>query len=171
MKRPLFLCGAFLPCFLLAQPDTLWVPTNGSTVPYVVSYEPVRNDPQYTRIGKFAFDTSRVAVELDYKRGHPSGVLRAYYPDGRPMIFAVYGWKTLHGDWAEYDEVGAITLKGKYKHGKRNGKWALKKEATIGRYKKGLKHGKWSYSENGRVVRTEKYRKGLLKRTRTFDTN
>lgn len=171
MKRLLFFYWIFFPSFLVSQPDTLWVPTDGSPIPYAVQYEPVRNDAQYVRIGHFTFDTSRVAVKLDYKRGYPSGVYRAFYPDGRPLIFAVYGWKTLHGDWAEYDETGLITLKGKYKHGKRSGKWALKKEDTIGHYKKGLKHGKWSYTENGRVIRTEKYKKGVLKRTRTFSPN
>ena len=168
MKRILFFCEVFFPCFLLAQPDTLWVPTNGSSVPYAVTYEPVRNDPQYTRIGRFAFDTGHVAIELDHKRGFPSGVYRAFYPDGRPLIFAVYGWKTLHGDWTEYDEFGVITLKGQYEQGKRDGTWMFRKEGIKGRYKNGLKHGKWTYIENGRAIRTEKYKKDTLKRTRTF---
>lgn len=171
MKRLLLIGGTILPSMLIAQPDTLWIPTNGSAAPYTVAYEPVRNDAQYTRVGRFVFDTSRVAVRLDYKRGHPSGVYRAFYPDGRPLIFAVYGWNSPHGDWTEYDEAGLVILKGKYKKGKRNGTWAMRKENIVGRYKKGLKHGNWKYYEDGRAVRTEKYKKGVLKRTRTFSTD
>lgn len=149
-----------------AQPDTLWVPTQQGIVPYAVLYPPVRTDPQYTRIGTFAFDTTRTAVKLDYKRGTPSGVYRAYYPDGRPLIFAVYGWGSLHGDWTEYDELGKVSLKGQYRQGKRDGLWAFRQQGILGRYKDGVKHGKWKYMENGRTLRTEKYRKDQLKRTR-----
>lgn len=154
---------------LLAQPDTLWIPTNGAMVPHAVVYEPVRMDPQYKRIGKFATDTNKVAVNLDYKRGHPSGVYRAYFPDGRPLIFAVYGWDAPHGDWTEYDEVGAISLKGQYRQGLRDGLWAFRQEGIVGHYKEGLKHGKWKYYENGRIRRTEYFKKDKLVRTRTFN--
>lgn len=154
---------------LYAQPDTLWIPTSGTVVPHAVVYEPVRMDAQYKRIGKFAADTNTVAVSLDYKRGHPSGVYRAYYPDGRPLIFAVYGWDTPHGDWAEFDEVGAISLKGKYRQGLREGVWAFRKEGIVGHYREGRKHGKWKYYEAGRLLRTETFRKDTLVRTRTFN--
>jgi hypothetical protein len=153
-----------------AQPDTLWVPTPQGPVPFGVVYPPVRMDPQYTRVGTFAFDTTRTAVELGYKRGTPSGIYRAYYPDGRPLIFAVYGWGWPHGDWTEYDELGSVSLKGQYRQGERDGPWAFRKEGIQGHYKKGLKHGKWKTFENGKPVRTEKYRKDRLKRTRNFGT-
>ncbi|HQV75196.1 MAG: hypothetical protein KBA60_08405 [Flavobacteriales bacterium] len=153
----------------IAQPDTLWVPDQDGVEPYAVHYAPVRMDPQYKRIGHFAFDTTKVAVELDYKRGQPSGIYRAFFPDGRPLIFAVYGFGSLHGDWTEYAEDGTVTLKGQYRQGKRDGPWAFRKEGIIGHYKKGEKHGKWKYFANGNQTRQEKFRKGALKRTRTFD--
>ncbi|MBL7952733.1 MAG: hypothetical protein JNM62_13560 [Flavobacteriales bacterium] len=151
---------------LFAQPDTLWVPTNGVVVPHPVVYEPVRMDAQYKRIGKFASDTGKVAVSMDYKRGHASGVYRAYYPDGRPLVFAVYGWDRPHGDWTEYDELGEIALKGQYRSGLRDGTWSFRKEGVIGQYRKGAKHGKWKYYEGDIPVRTEKYKKDKLTRTR-----
>lgn len=154
---------------LHAQPDTLWIPTSGAMMPHAVVYEPVRMAPQYVRIGKFADDTSRTAVRIDYKRGHPSGVFRAYYPDGRPLIFAVYGWDTPHGDWTEYDETGAVSLKGQYRRGLREGVWAFRKEGIVGHYKNGLKHGKWKYYEGGRITRTEIHKKDVLVRTRTYN--
>lgn len=163
-----FACSVLLGGNSLAQPDTLWVPVQGGVQPYAVRYEPVRMDPQYKRIGHFAFDTTKVAVELGYQRGQPSGIYRAFYPDGRPLIFAVYGFGSLHGDWTEYAEDGSITLKGQYRQGKRDGPWAFRTEGIIGHYKKGEKHGKWKYFLNGRQTRQEKFKKGALKRTKNF---
>ena len=162
-------CSLVIRSSAVAQPDTLWVPDQDGVKPYAVHYAPVRMDPQYKRIGHFAFDTTKVAVELDYKRGQPSGVYRAFFPDGRPLIFAVYGFGSLHGDWTEYAEDGTVTLKGQYRQGKRDGLWAFRKEGIVGHYKKGEKHGKWKYFVNGRQTKQEKFRKGALKRTRTFD--
>ena len=168
MRSPTAALPFLLPYLLCAQPDTLWVPTNGVAVPHAVSYEPVRQDAQYQRIGKFAADTSKVAVSLDYKRGHPSGVFRAYYPDGRPLIFAVYGWDTPHGDWTEYDELGSVSLKGQYREGLREGTWAFRKEGIVGHYKKGKRHGKWKYFEGGVPVRSERYKRDKMVRVRHF---
>jgi antitoxin component YwqK of YwqJK toxin-antitoxin module len=170
MKHSLTTLVLFFHFALSAQPDTLWVPTNGQLLPYAVVYEPVRMDAQYKRIGKFAVDTTKVAVSMDHKRGHASGVYRAYYPDGRPLIFAVYGWDSPHGDWTEYDETGAVSLKGQYRGGLRDGTWAFKKEGIIGHYKNGLKHGTWKHYEGSIPVRTEKYKKDKLKRTKTLGT-
>ena len=168
--KPAFLVLA-ITCTMVAtaQPDTLWIPTNGGIAPYPVVYEPVRLDPQYRRIGRFANDTSRVAVSLDYKRGHPSGVYRAYYPDGRPLIFAVYGWDSPHGDWTEYDEQAAIALKGQSRRGLRDGTWAFRKEGIVGHYREGKKHGKWKHYQNGRLIRTEIFKRDIHVRTRTFN--
>lgn len=159
----------FFSHLLAAQPDTLWVPDNGSMVPHAVIYAPVRSDAQYKRLGKYAMDTTKVAVSMDYKRGHPSGVYRAYYPDGRPLIFAVYGWDSPHGDWTEYDESGGVSLKGQYRSGRRDGVWAFRKEGIIGHYKEGSKHGKWTYYMDGKAVRSELYRHDKLVRTRNFN--
>jgi len=143
-----------------AQPDTLFVPSGDTTFTFAVVYDPVTPAEQYKLIGRYAHDTNRIAVQLDHKRGKPSGVYRAFYPDGRPLIFAVYGWGSLHGDWTEYDEFGRITIKGQYREGLRDGVWAFRKEGIVGRYRKGLKHGKWKTYVNGRLVRIEKYRDG-----------
>ncbi|MCB0766888.1 MAG: hypothetical protein KDB95_06735 [Flavobacteriales bacterium] len=169
MNRSLLVLAMTCTVAAHAQPDTLWVPTSGVMVPHAVAYEPISDAPQYKRIGRFVADTSRIAVSMDYKRGHPSGVYRAYYPDGRPLIFAVYGWDSPHGDWTEYDEQGNVSLKGQYRRGLRDGTWAFRKDGIVGHYKEGMKHGKWKYYEKGRVTRSEKYRKDELVRTRTFN--
>lgn len=171
MKWTLFALMMLPPCWVRAQPDTLWIPTQGQLIPHAVTYEPIRSDPAFKREGRFAADTSRVAVSMDYKRGTASGIFRAFYPDGRPLIFAVYGWGSLHGDWTEYDETGSVSVKGQYRQGLRDGTWSFRKEGIVGRYKKGLKHGKWKYYEDGVPSYTEKYRKDELKRTRRFGTN
>ena len=153
---------------LQAQPDSLFIPENGTVVAYAVVYSPVKTDEQYKRIGKYALDTTRVAVQLDYKRGKPSGVYRAFYPDGNPLIFAVYGYGSLHGDWTEYDPTGRVTVKGQYRQGKRDGTWAFRDQGIVGHYKDGMKSGNWKYYDNGQLVKKEKWRKGELQQGGTF---
>lgn len=147
---------------LAAQPDTLYITEHGSTSPYAVVYPTYTSEGDFRLVGRYALDTSRVAVELDHKRGRPCGVYRAYYPDGRPLILAVYGYNGLHGDWTEYDEQGRITVKGQYREGEREGTWAFRAEGIVGHYREGLRHGKWKYFQNGRLVREVKYHKDKL---------
>ncbi len=154
---------------LHAQPDTLYVPQDdGSVQAMAVSYPPLQPSEHFVHIGHYAVDTARMAVRMTYKRGKPSGVYRAYYPDGRPLVFAVYGWGSLHGDWTEYDALGRITVKGQYRNGKRDGTWAFRSQGIVGHYKDGLKHGRWKYYEDGRLVRKERYRKDKIKQGGTF---
>ena len=163
MRRGLLLLALlFLVRSLPAQPDSLFVEERGGVVAYAVKYPPLKTDESFTHEGRYVMDTSRVAVRIGYKRGKPCGVYRAWYPDGAPMIFAVYGWGYLHGDWTEYAQNGQITVKGIYKEGKRDGKWAFRAQGILGRYKDGKKHGKWRYFDNGDLVRTEHYRHGEL---------
>lgn len=169
MIRKLFLAHSLLAgTMALAQPDTLYITTNGHTQAYAVVYEPVQSVERYRRVGKYAFDTTRTAVTIDYKRGKPSGIYRAFYPDGKQLLFAVYGWGSLHGDWTEYDPAGRITVKGQYRMGKREGTWAFRDQGIVGRYKDGQKHGKWKYYEDGKLVKREKWRKGTVRQGGTF---
>ena len=152
-----------LPLATTAQPDTLYIVSGDSVYRHAVQYEPVQLLDQFKRKGWYAFDTTRLAVQLDYKRGRPSGVYRAYFPDGKPLVFAVYGWGSLHGDWTEYDEFGRVVVKGQYRDGQREGTWAFRDQGIVGHYQDGLKHGKWKYYDrNDRLVRVEKYRRGEL---------
>ena len=163
MPRPLFLATTLL---LLgqtrAQPDSLYVSEQGGSVAYAVRYPPLGTAESFTHEGRYAMDTSRIAVRLGYKRGKPCGVYRAWYPDGALMIFAVYGWGYLNGDWTEYAPDGHIAIKGTYKQGKRDGVWAFRDQGITGHFKDGKKHGKWKYYENGQRVRFERYRNGEL---------
>jgi hypothetical protein len=151
-----------------AQPDTLYVPEHDTIVPYAVVYPPLQQAESFQHVGRFALDTSRIAVKLGFKRGKPCGVYRAFYPDGRPLIFAVYGWGYLHGDWTEYGPDGHVSLKGKYDQGKRDGTWGFRDQGIVGHYKDGLKHGKWKYYQEGRLVRVERYHKDKQLQGGTF---
>lgn len=151
-----------------AQPDSLFVTERDSTMAYAVVYPPLPDLPAFTLIGTYAMDSSRVAVRLGYKRGKPCGTYRAFYPDGQQLIFAVYGWGYLHGDWVEYDPFGRITVKGQYRNGQRDGTWAFRPQGIVGHYKDGLKNGSWKYYENDKLVRKEKWRKGVLREGSTF---
>ncbi|MDQ3100498.1 MAG: hypothetical protein M3R08_03860 [Bacteroidota bacterium] len=145
-----------------AQPDTLYIPSGGEIFPYAVVYDPIVPAEQYKMIGRYAHDPDRIAVQLDHKRGKPSGVYRAYYPDGKPLIFAVYGWGSLHGDWTEYDEMGRVSIKGQYRDGLRDGPWSFRNLGIQGKYKDGLKNGKWKTSVNGQQTGFSRYRNGEL---------
>ena len=116
-------------------------------------------------------DSTKIAVLLPYKRGKPSGLFRAFYPDGSLLIRAVYGWGSLHGDWTEYDEDGIITVKGQYRDGLRDGKWVFRRDGIRGKYKNGLKHGKWKYYNGKTITRVEKYYKGNPRTGGTFRFN
>lgn len=153
---------------LSAQPDSLYITAAGTTTAYAVTYSPLQGMAPYRRVGKYTFDTTRTAVQLDYKRGKPSGVYRAFYPNGNQLLFAVYGWGSLHGDWAEYDPTGRITVKGQYRMGKRDGTWAFRDQGIVGHYRKGEKDGTWKYYQNGKLVKKEKWRKGQLRQGGTF---
>lgn len=160
MRPLLLIVFPFLVLGLRAQPDTLYIASGDTLFSYPVVYGPTRDVEQYTLMGYYAHDTTKLAVRIDHKRGKPSGIYKAYYPDGRPLIFAVYGWGSLHGDWTEYDEFGRISVKGQYRNGLRDGTWAFRKEGIVGKYKDGLEHGKWKYYANGVLVRIEKYHRG-----------
>jgi hypothetical protein len=175
MLRKLSFVSLLFGGLLHAQPDSLYVPVlaNGTGGPdtvmaYAVVYEPLQDVEHYRRAGHYAFDTARVAVELDYKRGKPCGIYRAFYPDGKQLIFAVYGWGWLHGDWTEYDPFGRITVKGQYREGKRDGAWTFRQQGIRGHYKEGEKNGVWKYYENDKLVKKEKWHKGQLRTGSTF---
>ncbi len=169
MPRKLLLPAALLAASLLhAQPDSLFITDHGNTTAYAVVYGPKPAAERFRLVGKYAFDTTRTAVQIDFKRGKPSGIYRAFYPDGKQLLFAVYGWGSLHGDWTEYAPTGIITVKGQYRMGKRDGTWAFRDQGIVGHYKEGLKHGRWKYYEDGKLVRKEKWRKGELKQGGTF---
>ncbi|MBP9160898.1 MAG: hypothetical protein KBF49_08615 [Flavobacteriales bacterium] len=168
LHKSTFIAALLFSSIASAQPDSLYITTNDATVAYAVEYAPMQDVERFRLEGKYAFDTTRTAVQIDYKRGKPSGIYRAYYPDGKPLIFAVYGWGSLHGDWTEYDPLGRITVKGQYRMDKRDGTWAFRSQGIVGHYKDGEKHGSWKYYENGKLVRKEKWRKGVIKQGGTF---
>jgi antitoxin component YwqK of YwqJK toxin-antitoxin module len=159
----------FLATSLRSQPDTLYIPSGDTIYSFAVVYDPVVPAEQYKMTGRFAHDTSKVAVKLDMKRGKPSGVYRAFFPDGRPLIFAVYGWGTLNGDWTEYDEFGRIAIKGRYNDGLRDALWSFRKLKIQGHYKDGKKHGRWKRYENGVVVARSRYRNDVLLKGEPMD--
>ncbi len=142
--------------------DTLYVTSDDTTYAYAIVYIPVEETEQHTKVAKYAFDMGLTAVEIDYKRGKPSGRYKAYYPDGQLMEYGIYGWGSLHGDWTEYDEFGVIIIKGFYRNGLKVGKWSFRQEQIRGSYKNGLKHGKWKYYQGKQVIRTERYKRGVL---------
>ncbi|MEO8733975.1 MAG: hypothetical protein ABI373_06565 [Flavobacteriales bacterium] len=169
MLRKFFLAHLLLLVTLLhAQPDSLYIPEHDTIVAYKVIYAPLQDKDQYRRNGRFALDTSRVAVQLDYKRGKPCGIYRAFYPDGRQLIFAVYGYGWLHGDWVEYDPYGNVSVRGQYREGKRDGTWAFRKQGIVGHYKDGEKNGSWKFYDNGQMVKKEKWHNGVLNPGSTF---
>lgn len=168
MRTPLTLAASALFVLAHAQPDTLYVPSHGEILALAVVYDSPPSEENYRSCGRYAYDTTLLAVELDHKQRKPCGVYRAFYPDGSPLIFAVYGFNKLHGDWSEYDERGRIAVKGQYRDGLRDGVWAFRADGIVGHYREGEKHGKWKYYVNGRVARIDKYHHNELKGSRAM---
>lgn len=169
MIRKLFLAAPLVAgTMAFAQPDSLYITTDGHVQAYAVVYGPLQPVERFRRTGHYAFDTARTAVTIDYKRGKPSGIYRAFYPNGKQLLFAVYGWGSLHGDWTEYAPDGRITVKGQYRQGKREGTWAFRDQGIVGHYKDGQQHGRWKYYEDGKLTKREKWRKGELRQGGTF---
>lgn len=167
-SKDAFILGMLCSTMGMAQPDSLYFTMQGRSYAEAVYYLAHPDLPNHTLEGVYARDTSAIAVRLDIKRGKPSGVYRAFYPSGTPLIFAVYGWGTLHGDWTEYDEDGLVIVKGQFRSGERDGAWTFRREGIRGRYRQGERHGKWRYYEGKRMIRSEKYHRGELKQGGTF---
>ena len=83
LRKLLFHATLLVGTLLYAQPDSLYIPENGETVAYAVVYEPVQNVERFRREGKYAFDTSRVAVQIDGQSPRPRVRSRTRPPRGR----------------------------------------------------------------------------------------
>ena len=152
----------------IAQPDSLFYEWKGQFLASAINYEEKSDSSDFMLVGEYMEFPERIAVEIPIRRGKPTGLFKAYYPDGKLLIRAVYAWGYLHGDWTEYDEDGIITVKGQYRDGKRHGAWVYRRDGIRGRYKRGLKSGRWKYYEGSTLVRIEKWRKGRLQEGGTF---
>lgn len=67
-----------------------------------------------------------------------NGVFYSYYKDGTLHFKKEFKLGKMHGDFKVYDFHGNLKLSGKYKHGKKVGKWVF-------------------YLPDGKVLRTERY--------------
>ena len=151
---------------------------------YRVVYRPiVKTTYYYKKIAVFANDTSQVAIEKTFSNGHQNGVYKVYYPSGRLKVFTVYANDSINGEWTWYDTKGIILVKGVYVNGTKHGYWAYKSLKTYGRYKKGKKNGKWykkdvndkkikSYYKNGKLVKGEGFgNEGIIYSDTTYEKN
>lgn len=97
--------------------------------------------------------TKRIAYFNDYPHqkaivkyiynGYVNGIYRIYYPNGFLYREAHYLGGLLDGDWKEYTSEGVLTIRGKYRNGK--------------------KHGKWEYGLRTNNYKKERYIEGKLK--------
>lgn len=151
-----------------AQFDSLHFEFEGRSWSEKIQYPPKPDTNYFVWQGSYPGNLNQTAITIPYKRGKPSGLVRAYYPNGQKLFRVVYGWGKLHGDWIEFDESGTVTVKGQYRDDLRHGVWYFAKERLRGKYRKGKKHGKWKYYSGRRVVAIEKFFRGRFKSRRTF---
>lgn len=97
-------------------------------------------------IAYFKENPEQEAYVKNYYFGKQSGVYKAFYPNGRLMIFSVYERGMRNGDYAYYGPEGNVLIKAKYKDGQRHGYYINKIAKHQGRYKQGKRNGKWEFN-------------------------
>jgi antitoxin component YwqK of YwqJK toxin-antitoxin module len=101
-------------------------------------------------IAVYASDTSVIAYEKSYYEGYQTGFYKIYFPSGKLMESSVYMKDKKNGDYTLYDIDGTISVKGEFVNDSKDGYWAFRKHKLYGKYKNGKKHGKWKwYAEEG----------------------
>ncbi|MCW8913413.1 MAG: hypothetical protein OQJ96_10260 [Flavobacteriales bacterium] len=122
--------------------ETIQIDTNFVT--YNVIYKETITKGIFSKaIAVFADDTSQIAIEKNYTNNYQNGLYKAYYPSGGLMVKAVYANNKLHGEFTYFDKLGEVAIKGIYKEGVKHKYWAYRYLKCYGRYKDGKKSGKW----------------------------
>ena len=116
----------------------------------------------YKKIAVFANDTSQIAIEKTFTKNGQNGIYKIYYPSGRLKVFTVYANDNINGEFTYYDPNGIILIKGIYKNGVKHKYWAYKSLKIYGRYKKGKKNGKWYQVDSNNKKKKSYYKKGKL---------
>jgi hypothetical protein len=146
LKKLLLFLSFILICFATkAQTivkETVQIDTNFVT--YNVIYKETITKGIFSKtIAVFADDTSQIAIEKNYTNNYQNGLYKAYYPSGGLMVKAVYANNKLHGEFTYFDKLGEVAIKGIYKEGVKHKYWAYRYLKCYGRYKDGKKSGKW----------------------------
>jgi antitoxin component YwqK of YwqJK toxin-antitoxin module len=147
-SKALYLLLSFFLCslFSYAQPSIITVEMADTSIQYPLTYKQLDSLESGVLKAYYAFDTSRIAYVKYFAYGKQSGRYMEYYPNGKPMLLAIYQYGELHGDWTKYDSSGAVLIKAKYRDNQKNGFWINRRTKVQGRYRNNLKHGKWEYN-------------------------
>lgn len=146
LKKTFFILAFALMCFSIkAQQvvtETIQIDTNFVT--YDVIYTDTLTKGIFSKvIAVFADDTSQIAIEKNYSYNFQNGLYKAYYPSGGLMVKAIYANNKLHGEFTYFDKAGEVAIKGIYDEGVKHKYWAYRYLKCYGRYKHGKKSGRW----------------------------
>ncbi|HTF05980.1 MAG TPA: toxin-antitoxin system YwqK family antitoxin [Bacteroidia bacterium] len=106
--------------------------------------------------------------EINYKRGLPHGIARAYYANGKMKFYCEYVDGLAHGKASIWNFEGVLIEEGQFSNGEMNGVWnyydpVTGKLSSSGKYLHDEKDDVWTYyNESGKVIRKECYNAGKL---------
>lgn len=146
LKKTFFFLAFTLMCFSIKAQnvvtETIQIDTNFVT--YDIIYTDTLTKGIFSKvIAVFADDTSQIAIEKNYTNNYQNGLYKAYYPSGGLMVKAIYANNKLHGEFTYFDKIGEVAIKGIYNEGVKHKYWAYRYLKCYGRYKHGKKSGKW----------------------------
>lgn len=123
----------------------------------------VKNDTvNGKKIAVYASDTTVTAYEKGYYEGYQTGVYKVYFPTGKLMESYVYQKGKKNGDYSLYSIDGTLLVKGEFTNDLRDGYWAYRQEKLYGRFKDGKKNGKWKWYQTDSLYYVYKFDKDVL---------
>ena len=147
-----------------ALPDSVYVFQNDTTwQAYKVNY--IRKDTVNGKaIAVYAAHPSDTAIIAGFYNGYMAGVFETRYPGGGRMEKIIYQKNKRNGEYTLFSRSGEVIIKGSYYNGIKNGYWAYRSWGIYGKYKEGKKHGKWKWIDNSRKKTIIYFKRDKLER-------
>jgi hypothetical protein len=157
--------------FFLRNPsfaqDSLLIQLTDSTFKCLaIAFSPLHPPQNGKQSAHYLFDSTRTALEVNYKNGKQNGLFKSYFPSGVLMEFGVYANGLRNGDWSVYDTTAKLIIKGKYINNIKHGYWSYLKKGCYGRYKNGMEHGTWKCFTDNLMINFV-YKRGILRSKKT----